>query len=228
MQEYTVIPSKRKSMGIIIDNSGTVTIRVPHHTPQTQINTYIIKYQSWINKKLEQISQRNKLIILNNNEFYYHGKSYPIKKVISSDQDYIYFDGLFLLVHTSIYHNIHQLLPHWYKCMTYAIVKSILTNYCKNFNLKYNNFTITHAETRLGSCSSTGNICFSYKLVKLAPHVIQYVVAHELSHLKHMNHSKQFWQHVEKLDPEYKMAIKWLKENQHIVHEQIYSTRCEI
>lgn len=85
--------------------------------------------------------------------------------------------------------------------------------FAKQIGVTYGRITIRNQKTRWGSCSSKGNLNFNC-LVMLTPlEVIDYVVVHELCHRKEMNHSKAFWAEVEKVLPNYKEQVKWLKEN---------------
>lgn len=86
------------------------------------------------------------------------------------------------------------------------------TAYFANFmGLKYGRITITGAKTRFGSCSSKGNISFSYRLMTYPEEAVDYVVVHELAHLVEMNHSPRFYKIVEKILPDYKERKKLLK-----------------
>ena len=76
--------------------------------------------------------------------------------------------------------------------------------YSKIMNLEYGRITITGAKTRFGSCSSKGNISYSYRLMLYPEPAREYVVVHELSHLVEMNHSKKFYAVIEKYLPDYK------------------------
>lgn len=80
---------------------------------------------------------------------------------------------------------------------------------------KYNRISIRNQKTRLGSCSSKGNLNFNWQIVKFPNVIMEYVIKHELAHLIHHNHSKNFWNEVEKLDSDYKINHKWLKDNAH-------------
>ena len=79
--------------------------------------------------------------------------------------------------------------------------------------VRYNRIAIRTQHTRWGSCSSKGNLNFNCLLGLTPPEVLDYVVVHELCHLIEMNHSKQFWNAVERTIPDYKVHRKWLKDN---------------
>lgn len=85
--------------------------------------------------------------------------------------------------------------------------------FAKQIGVTYGKITIRNQKTRWGSCSSKGNLNFNCLLMLTSPEVIDYVVVHELCHRKEMNHSKAFWAEVEKVLPNYKEQVKWLKEN---------------
>lgn len=85
--------------------------------------------------------------------------------------------------------------------------------FAKVMGVRYHRITIREQKTRWGSCSSSRNLNFNWKLVLAPPEVLDYVVVHELCHLKEMNHSGAFWNEVEKVLPDYKVRQAWLKEN---------------
>ena len=83
--------------------------------------------------------------------------------------------------------------------------------YSRIMGLKYGRITITSAKTRFGSCSSKGNLSFSYLLMLYPDSAIDYVVVHELAHLREMNHSPRFYKIIEEVLPDYKERKKLLK-----------------
>ncbi len=85
--------------------------------------------------------------------------------------------------------------------------------YASLVGVDYGRITIRNQRTRWGSCSSKGNLNFNVALMRVPLEVLDYVVVHELCHRIEMNHSKRFWDNVERVLPEYKIYRKWLKEN---------------
>ncbi len=83
---------------------------------------------------------------------------------------------------------------------------------------EFNRISIRDPRSRWGSCSTEGNLMFSWRLVLAPEKVLEYVVAHEIAHLAEMNHSAAFWQTVAGLMPEYNQFQKWLKLNGATLH----------
>ena len=97
-----------------------------------------------------------------------------------------------------------------------ALAREVLLKKTAHFasimGLKYGRITISGAKTRYGSCSSKGNISYSYLLMQKDERAIDYVVVHELAHLVYMNHSKEFYSYIERFMPDYKERKRLLKE----------------
>ena len=93
----------------------------------------------------------------------------------------------------------------------------VLPERCRYFagvmGVRYGRITIRNQKTRWGSCSSGGNLNFNCLLMLAPPEVRDYVVVHELAHRKEMNHSPRFWKEVEKVLPDYRQRLLWLKKN---------------
>lgn len=85
--------------------------------------------------------------------------------------------------------------------------------YSEKENFVYNKITIKNLVSRWGSCSTKGNLNFNCLLMLTPDYVIDYIVVHELCHLREMNHSEKFWAEVEKIMPDYQRAELWLKQN---------------
>lgn len=93
----------------------------------------------------------------------------------------------------------------------------VLPERCRYFagimGVSYGRITIRNQKTRWGSCSSGGNLNFNCLLMLAPPEVRDYVVVHELAHRREMNHSPRFWKEVERVLPDYRQRVSWLKKN---------------
>lgn len=95
------------------------------------------------------------------------------------------------------------------------LVKNKLTYFNSHYNFQYQRIAIRNQRTLWGSCSSKNNLNFNYRIVFLPEHLQNYLIVHELCHLKELNHSGKFWLLVEEKIPDYKKNRKELKEISH-------------
>ena len=105
-----------------------------------------------------------------------------------------------------------KLIPQ-YKQQARKIITQKVEFFAHKYGFCYNTIKITSAKTRWGSCTSKWNLNFSYRLVLTPDDVIDYVVVHELCHLRQMNHSVKFWKEVETILPDYKTQNTRLRRN---------------
>lgn len=181
MDNILVIRSNRKTLAIQINPDLSVTVRAPMYAPQSDIERILREKESWIQKHIEKIRERE----ANRKE----------KQGESVESDY--------LTNEEIKKLADKALQHIPKRVSY---------YAKQIGVTYGKIIIRNQKTRWGSCSSKGNLNFNCLLMRMPPEVIDYVVVHELCHRKEMNHSKAFWQEVEKVLPDYKTRRQWLKQ----------------
>lgn len=87
-------------------------------------------------------------------------------------------------------------------------------HFAERMGVRYKSLGLSNAKGRWGSCTSDGRVRFSWRLALVPPAILDYVVIHELAHLREGNHSPAFWAIVEKFCPDYRAAKSWLKENQ--------------
>jgi predicted metal-dependent hydrolase len=86
-------------------------------------------------------------------------------------------------------------------------------HYAPIVGVTYGRITIRNQKTRWGSCSAKGNLNFNVALMRAPIEVLDYIVVHELCHRRHLDHSREFWDDVEKVIPDYRIHEKWLKDN---------------
>jgi len=115
---------------------------------------------------------------------------------------------------------IPKILEKWYRQQAAMVFKQKADSYQEIMGLRYHTIFIRGQRTRWGSCSPAGNLTLNWKLLMAPEEIVDYVVMHELAHLKHMNHSKKFWDLVGRYCPGWKRHRKWL-----ILHEDELKAR---
>ncbi len=99
--------------------------------------------------------------------------------------------------------------------------------YADRLGRPYSNLTLRDTRSRWGSCSSTGGLMYSWRLILAPPEVLRYVAAHEVAHLEEMNHSSAFWAVVEELYGDYGTARHWLKAEGNALHRYRFEDTSE-
>ena len=105
------------------------------------------------------------------------------------------------------------LLEWWYRGEARRIIAQRVREYAATLGVAYSRLTIRDGRSRWGSCSSLGGLNFSWRLILAPPEVLDYVVIHELAHLRELNHSPRFWAIVAAHCPDYRTQQRWLKEH---------------
>ena len=108
---------------------------------------------------------------------------------------------------------IKDAIEKWYRERAREVITDKVTYFQRFIGKSVGEIRIKEQKSRWGSCSSQGNLNFNWKIVMAPDEIIDYLVVHELCHRLPMNHSKEFWDSVGKIIPDYKKREKWLKEN---------------
>ena len=107
------------------------------------------------------------------------------------------------------------------KATAKPIIEKKVRFFADKMGVEYGKITIRNQKTRYGSCTAKGNLNFSCLIMLMPEEIIDYVIVHELCHIKEMNHSHRFWNEVEDILPDYKERRKWLKQNGNILIERM-------
>lgn len=146
----------------------------------------------------------------------YLGKEYTleIRKYLSYKKPGVMLDGEKLVILTADIHSstIKNAVFQWYLSRAKVVILQRVEFYQKQLQETVEDIRIKDVKSRWGSCSSKRNLNFNWRLVMAPLEVLDYVVVHELCHLKEMNHSKAFWNLVEDILPDYQEQRAWLKE----------------
>ena len=217
---YQVIRSKkrRRTLSIRIKEDASIVISVPFATPKWEIERFIAKSQSWIRKRLaerERQPGQNEKVYRPGERFLYSGEWYPLE--IEDEHHHhqpplrLSF-GKFILRRDCI-GKAQQVFTDWYKKESRERIAERIDYYSNRFQLFPKGVKITNARCRWGSCSAGNKLCFSWRVIMAPIKVLDYILIHELVHIKEKNHSKKFWGCLESFLPDYRGCRIWLKEN---------------
>lgn len=212
---YTVTRSDRKSVAIVIDTNGLVSVRAPKSMSDNDISAFVDSKKMWIRTKQEQIAaiseKHDTLKSDDGDSILYLGHSYVISKEPVSD---IYIEGDTLI--TPMDATI-ETITVWLKLEAGKIIRERVARYANIMGVSYAGVKMSDAKGRWGSCSSKDSLNFAWRLVLAPLGVIDYVVVHELSHITYKNHSSQFWARVKTVIPHYMEQQDWLKANRQLM-----------
>ena len=209
-----LIRSKRRTIALIIERDGSFTVRAPMRAPRAAIDTFIQQKADWITrtrKKMKSIKPTVERQYFDGEKFLYLGSSFDLK-LVEFQKHLLHFDSGFSLRRAAQAKG-EQVFTRWYKARALEVISERVKQYSAQYNFTPKQIKISSAKTRWGSCSSNGTLNFTWRLVMAPLDVIDYVVVHELAHLRVKNHSSKFWDVVESIYPEYKKQRKWLREN---------------
>ena len=187
-------------------------------TSEDYIYKLISRKESWIRSKLDYFKQRQSKVFVRNfvpgEEFMYLGQTYrlvaaDLPKAVVLDKD--------LMISQVVLANAQDHIENWYRAQALDHITQRVGYWAQITGLKYRSIRINSATTRWGSCGYKDGLNFTWRLIMAPARVVDYVVIHELMHLKQKNHSKKFWAEVAKVMPNYKEDERWLKANGHLL-----------
>ena len=210
--DYKIIYSARKTIALEINQEG-LTIRAPQRTPKKVIHNLIKEKESWIDKKLKNWEskrlQKKNLYQNTTNQIWFKGSQFNLR-TDGNVNDYLIQENN---DKTVLYNEKDFEVDRFYQQELSSYIRPRIILFSQKLQVEVNTIRIKKLKSRWGSCSSKKNLNFNLSLIKTPTSIIDYVIAHEVSHLKEMNHSPAFWEVVESIYPKYKEAKIWLKEN---------------
>jgi predicted metal-dependent hydrolase len=210
---YNIIRRKVKHIRISVNKDKEVKVIIPMRYPMTELGKVLEKRLDWIKKKLAHFENlKNNFFKLEENEILYLNEKYVFKpvpelknKVRINSEDMEIYSGVNLLN--------KKIQIAWLKLEARRIIEERIKLINVGGLYKYRKIFIRDQKTKWGNCSGRKNISFNWRLVKAPLDVIDYLVAHEFTHLLEMNHSKMFWYKLSLVCPDYYGPNRWLKKN---------------
>ena len=203
---YNLIRSKRKTLSVEITDAGVVLVRAPRWSPKWEIDAFVLSHAEWIR------DQQAKMAIKFIEDTWTPKLTDEELKSLTKE------------ARKDIMNRINKWGPVvapdslWAATAPQADLAAQTAPTTPAAQAAPQpqarpRLTIRHQKTLWGSCTPSGNLSFNCLLMLAPEEVRDYVVVHELCHLKHLDHSKAFWRSVERALPDYRTHRKWLKEN---------------
>jgi predicted metal-dependent hydrolase len=212
-----IIKTRRKKTASIKIEDGVAKVVVPEDLSDERIAAIIRQKDTWIREKLFQLSQitPNKTKeYVSGEAFSYLGKNYKLR--INEGKEEVKLLGSYFNIHTPNtldQDKIRQQLVVWFSEHAKDKLRERSIRYSKILNVTPQDIAVEDFKSRWGSCRPSGEIVYNWRVIQAPSGIIDYIVVHELCHLKHPNHSALFWSMLTKYIPEYEVSKQWLKDN---------------
>jgi predicted metal-dependent hydrolase len=213
-----VFRSRRRTIALIVTPEARVIVRAPLKAPAALIDDFVRKQQGWIKKKIGEMKGRPQAPAHAYEEgeiFWFLGREYPLHIVDSAGTQIQRTD--LLCVPRALMPDIRSGIQRWYREEAHTEIHSRCMWFSMMTGYSPASVRITDARQRWGSCTCRGGLNFSWRLIQAPLSIVDYVIVHELVHLRQPDHSRKFWAKVEALMPDYQRRREWLRENERLL-----------
>ncbi|MCF8158478.1 MAG: M48 family metallopeptidase [Burkholderiaceae bacterium] len=212
---YTLERRTRKTVGLKINHNGLI-VHAPTQLSQKELERVLLSKADWIVKKLQaqQENQLEKFIWEDGAPLLLLGNTIELSVRLDSVSRALEYEPGRISVALPTPNNqtsIARKVLQWYKKQALTDFSRRIALLAAKLGVETPPLFLSSARSRWGSCNSRGEVRLNWRLLQAPPHIVNYVVAHELAHLKEMNHSAKFWATVARIYPDYKTAEKELK-----------------
>jgi len=221
---YTLIRSHRrkKTFSIQVRGDGTVIIQVPFQASEADIDRFVKEKKQWLLRTIDRQRQRNHdrraPAFIPGERLDYLGGSYPlILRERDDPGDALTFNGCQFLLKAGALGAARILFHLWYQKQARTHFEERVLHFSALLGTAPEGIAVNNARSRWGSCSPDNRLAFTWRLIMAPPGIIDYVVVHELCHMKIRNHSRDYWRLVEQILPDHKRRRAWLKDHGHLL-----------
>lgn len=209
--------SDRKTMAIEVKPGGKVIVRVPRRTGKRLVDQFIQQKLDWINQAKARMVKITPSEIrqgyYDGARILYLGQYWGLNHVNRARNGLSFSRENGFMLQKSRLDQAGEMLKGFYREETRRLATEIIDQYAAMWGLAVRSLRITSAKTRWGSCSGKNGLNLSYRLAMLPPEEFEYVVVHELAHIRHHNHSASFWNFLAEMLPDYQQRREWLRQN---------------
>lgn len=215
MYNYILKRSKRKTISVTVNKDCEIVVKCPYFVTKHTVESFLREKKQWIDGRLKECRENKKKrenFWDEYNSFILMGKQFT---AVKDNCKTTYFDGKILHIEKNSQNDkIKDDIIRIYKKISKEIILNTADSISKHTHLIPARIKINKASKRWGSCSGKNSLNFSCFLIMADIRAVEYVVLHELCHIKHHDHSKRFWGLVKSYMPDYKQRQKMLVELQ--------------
>ena len=217
--------NKRKSLGISV-RSDKVSVTAPEGTTEEKINQLLMKKAPWIRKQLQDYQEINPFMqerdFLSGEKLPYLGRLYRLKVIKEVNLQTSHFEfqqGTFIatvpesLKETEYREVLYPLYKEWVTAKATTFTQKRLNRFTAKLREKPTRIQIKEQKQRWGSCTPDGKILLNWRIFLAPTSIVDYILVHELAHLKNMDHSTDFWNTIKMILPNYEDKKEWLRIN---------------
>ena len=206
---YEVERKKVKNINLRIYPDRRIYISAPMNLDSGYIENFIKSKKNWIEeiqKKLDKIPKAEVLQYVTGEKLYYLGKIYELEVVLSNENRvFLHEEKMILKIKEDTFELKKNVISRWYFEKAKVLFKDIMEKYLKLLNEEIDHLSVKKMKSRWGSCNHRKKyINLNVELIKKPMACIEYVALHEIAHLRHPNHSKDFYYHIERYMPDYR------------------------
>ena len=216
--EYTLLRSHRKTASIYIERDGQISVLVPEKLSANQVEEILESKRKWIYRNLAEWQDLNSRRVprdyINGEGFLYLGRSYRLKLVSDQPAPLMLKDGYFCLrTNSGAIPDADAAFKEFYRAKGAVRIPPRVVYYQAKLDVKPKSIKVIELQHHWASCSPGGNLNFHWKCLMAPLTVLDYIVAHELVHLIHPNHTAAFWNELDKIMPDYQERKNWLRKH---------------
>ena len=216
---YRVRKSHRaKNIRITFEDEESLVITLPSRRRFQDIEPALLEHKNWILKKSKELRKKRKspppFILQDRAQLPVLDKIYPLSISVQNQKKahwYFQHNTLFITAPQMTPSIISRGVVHWYRTMALLFLEDRIPYWSNKISVSPSNIRVKNQHTLWGSCSKRANLNFNWRILLLSNQAADYLIIHELSHLKELNHSPNFWLLVKKYCPEYKTHKSELK-----------------
>ena len=213
-----IIRTKRRSLALTINEKGELIVKAPYQISIDKIYSFIKEKEKWIEKKQKAITSvldENKEIVSYNSIFLL-GNKYKVIEIGGVDIPYLTKEYLAIPPTNSLKEKMENIREFFFN-NTKILLLHRVEKFAKNVGVQPQIVKIIDSKTKWGMCDSKKQVYINWKCIMLSPDLIDYIIIHELCHIKQLNHSKEFWKIVYSQMNFYKEEVDLLKKSNFLI-----------